>query len=308
MRRIASLIILLAFVCLAGTGAAEEIPGIGPVGDVEKIQGDFQFTEGPASDGAGHIYFTDIPANKIHRYHLADGKISTFLDPSGHANGLMFNAAGKLFACQMDGQLVSIDVASKKVAPVAAKYDGTRFNAPNDLVLDKQGGVYFTDPLFRAPKPLPQEVQGVYYASADGEVTRVFESDKAPNGVILSPDEKTLYVVPSMQKEMLAFDVEAPGKLGQPRVLCSLKQPEGAMRSTGGDGLTIDTRGNLYITSRLGIQVFTPGGKLLGVLEFPEQPANVCFGGKEMDTLYVTARNGFYRLKTKAQGHVFPGK
>jgi gluconolactonase len=283
--------------------AADPIPGIGPAGEVQRLHTGLQFTEGPAWDGE-NLYFSDIPANRIYKVD-AQGDLTTFLEPSNHTNGLMMNAAGNIVACEMDGRIVEIDVKTKAVKALAEGYEGKRFNAPNDLVIDKDGGIYFTDPHFRAPMPLPQGVRGFYYLSTDGKVTRLGQSDAAPNGIILSTDEKTLYVIPSMQAEMLAFEVQEPGKLGPQRVFCTLKQPEGRSGG-GGDGLTIDTQGNLYITSALGIQVFNPEGKLLGVLEIPEQPANCTFGGKDHKTLYVTARTSLYAVPMEAAGHVFP--
>ena len=119
---------------------------------------------------------------------------------------------------------------------LADGYEGKRFNAPNDLVIDRDGGIYFTDPHFRAPMPLPQGVRAFYYRSPDGKVTRLAEIEAAPNGIILSPDEKTLYVIPSLQAEMLAYPVEGPGKLGQQRVFCTLQQASGKTNG-GGDGL-----------------------------------------------------------------------
>ena len=285
--------------------AQDAIDGIGPTGQVRKVRGDFQFTEGPAWNGES-LYFTDIPANRIYRVGEND-QVSVFLEPSDHANGLMFNAAGTLFACQMDGRVVSIDPRTKEITVVAGEYMGKRFNAPNDLVLDSAGGIYFTDPMFRAPDPRPQDKLGVYYADARGKVTRLVDDLPNPNGVILSPDEKTLYVVPTGQKEMMAYPVQSPGRIGQGRVFCTLKQrqPGG---NNGGDGLTVDTKGNLYITSALGVQVFDPEGKLLGIIEFPEQPANVTFGGPDRRTLYVTARTSLYAADMEAQGHAFSGK
>jgi gluconolactonase len=285
----------------------ETIPGIGPVGEIVKVHGDFVFTEGPADDGKGGLYFSDVRGNRLHKTDGA-GKLSTLLDPSNHSNGLMVNAAGTLFACVMDGRLVSVNPADKKVTVLAGEYNGKRFNAPNDLVLDKIGGVYFTDPRFLAPEPWPQGVEAVYYRAADGKVTRLMDDLPAPNGVILSPDEKTLYVIPSLQKEMMAYILEGPGKPGKGRVFCSLKQPDGTTGAGGGgDGLTIDTKGNLYITSRLGVQVFNAEGKLLGIIEFPEQPSNCTFGGKDRKTLYVTARTSVYAAPMEATGHAFPG-
>lgn len=296
----------MALACPLCTLAAEPIPGIGPKGEVRRLHTDLQFTEGPAADTQGNLYFSDIPADRIYKVD-STGALSVFLEPSHHTNGLMFGGDGRLWACEMDGRIVAIDIATKEVSAVAAGYEGKRFNAPNDLVVDRAGGVYFTDPHFRAPMPLPQGTTAVYYADAAGKVSRLLDDLKAPNGVILSPDEQTLYVVPSQQKEMMAYPVEGPGKLGAGRVLCSLKQPEGR-DNTGGDGLTIDRDGNLYITSGLGIQVFAPSGKALGILEFPEQPANCTFGGPELRTLYVTARTSLYAVEMETQGHRFVGK
>lgn len=283
---------------------AGSIAGIGPVGPVQLVRDGFQFTEGPADDGNGTLYFSDIPAETI--FQLRDDKITPLTTSSGHANGLMVDGAGHLLACQMDGQLVRRDLKTGDVTVLAGEYEGKRFNAPNDLVLDQHGGVYFTDPLFRAPKPLPQGTQAFYYVNAQGKVTRLDADLPAPNGIALSPDEKTLYVIPSQSAEMLVYDVLEPGKLSASRVFCRLEQKD-AQGNSGGDGMTIDTNGNLYITSELGVQVFSPAGKHLGNIAFPQQPANVTFGGPKQSTLYVTARTGVYRCEMNATGHVYPG-
>lgn len=285
---------------------AQQIPGLGPVGEIKKVHTGFAFTEGPAADNKGNIYFSDIPKETIHKIDL-DGKISIFTDKSNHANGLMFNAQGELVACEMDGAIVAWDVAKKSRRVITGEHNGKRYNAPNDLVLDNAGGVYFTDPMFRAPKPLPQEKVAVYYVNAKGNVARLIDDLPNPNGVILSTDEKTLYVIPSGQADMMAYPIDAPGKLGKGKVFCSLKQPEGKA-GTGGDGLTIDSKGNLYITSGLGLQVFDPAGKALGIIAIPEQPSNATFGGADMKTLYVTARTSVYAVPMDIAGHRFPGK
>lgn len=286
---------------------SDPIPGIGPVGEIRKLHGDLQFTEGPAADSQGNVYFTDIPANRIYQ-RTAGGQLKVFLEPSGHCNGLMLRGDETLLACSMDGRLIQIDVATKAIKPLAEQYLGKRFNAPNDLVIDHHGGVYFTDPHYRAPTPLPQGKTAVYYHAANGKVHEIVSGPKAPNGVILSPDEKMLYVIPSMQKEMFAYPIKGPGQIGEGGVFCSLKQPPNSRGAgSGGDGLTIDTAGNLYITSALGIQVVTPQGKHLGVIEVPERPANVTFGGKDRKTLFITARTALYSVPMEATGHVFPG-
>lgn len=303
---------LCLFLLAAGTALADDakpIPGIGPVGPVKKLHGDFKFVEGPAHDPAGNIYFTDIPNERVHKIDL-DGKLSTFREKSNKANGLMLNAKGEVVACEgsAKGAVVAYSADGKERRVIADKYDGKPFNSPNDLVLDKAGGVYFTDPFFgKADTTLPQDKMAVYYADASGKVTRLVDDLPRPNGVILSPDEKTLYVVPSGQKQMMSYPVESPGKLGKGKVFCELAQAK-AGGNGGGDGLTADVKGNLYITSGLGIQVFDAGGKALGVIPFPEVPANVTFGGKDLKTLFVTARTSVYACPMDIAGHRFPAK
>lgn len=273
---------------------------IEPTGEVEKVQGDFGFTEGPAWDPKGVLYFTDIPNTTIFRLDDQD-EVSKFTDESNHANGLRVTSDGRMLACEMDGQVVVYDLSDNSRKVLAAEYEGERFNAPNDLVNDEQGGIYFTDPLFRAPTPLPQGVQAVYYIDASGSVSRVTGDLPAPNGVGLSPDGKRLYVIPSRQAEMLVYDVVGPGKIENQRVFCKLKQPEG-QSSTGGDGMAVDVEGNVYLTSALGVQIFSSGGEPRGIVSFPEQPANVTFGGPDRKTMYVTARTGLYRVKMPIAG------
>ncbi len=299
-----------AALLLAASGAPragegnQPIPGVGPAGKIVKLHTGFKFTEGPAADRDGNVYFTDIPNEKIHKVD-SKGKLSVFRDGSNHANGLMVSSKAEIIACEMDGRVVAISPDGTRVRVIADKHDSKRFNAPNDLVIDQQGGVYFTDPGFRAPDPLPQGKTAVYYVSPDGKVTRLIDDLPNPNGVILSPDEKTLYVIPTGQAEMMAYPVEAPGKIGKGKVFCTLKQPSKAKKPGGGDGLTVDTKGNLYITSALGLQVFDPSGKALGIIAFPEQPANVTFGGPDLRTLYVTARTSLYTVPMEATGHAF---
>ena len=294
-----SLIVLCA--AMVGAAAAQEFPG---AGKVSKVHGGFQFTEGPTYDGK-HLYFSDIPNDRIMRTDL-QGNLETFMESCGHCNGMMFDGNSKLIACRMDGELISIDTVSKLVKSLLSKYQGNRFNACNDLVIDKTGGIYFTDPRYRAPDPWPQAKEAFYYRSNKGEVTRLGDDLAAPNGIILSPDEMTLYVVPSMQKQVYAYSVKSPGMIANKRVLYEIKQPA-EKENSGGDGLSIDVQGNLYLTTDLGVQVVSAQGKLLGILSFPEQPANCSFGGREMKTLYATCRTGLYSVEMPIAGHLFSG-
>jgi gluconolactonase len=304
--RLVGLVVVSSVACaaLAADEESKPIAGIGPTGKITKLHSGFKFTEGPAPDGNGNLYFSDIPNQRIHKVD-PKGELSTFREKSNRSNGLKINAKGEIVACEMAGRVVAISPDGKDVRVVADKYEGKQFNAPNDLVIDKQGGVYFTDPSFGAPDPLPQGKTCVYYVAPGGTVTRLIDDLKQPNGVTLSPDEKTLYVIPTGPAEMMAYPVESPGKIGKGTVFCKLQGKDGKPGS-GGDGCTIDTKGNLYITSTIGIQVFDPAGKFLGAIAFPEQPANVAFGGKDMKTLFVTARTSLYSTPMEATGHVFP--
>lgn len=293
VRTIALAALLLAW-ALPGTAQEQNIPGVGKVGPVVKAHSGFQFTEGPATDAEGNVYFTDIPSNRIHKIDLT-GKLSLFLDNTQGCNGLMFDSKGRLLACQgRAGRVIAIDPSTKNITPVAEKYEGKKFNGPNDITIDRQGGVYFTDPQFgRQPS---QDKPGVYYVSPTGTVTRLLEGDR-PNGVLLSPDEKTLYVLYTSEKSLTAYPLEQPGKIGVGKHFDAVKYP--------GDGLTVDTKGNLYITQpgQKMLQIVGPDGKELGQIKIPESPANVCFGGKGMKTLFVTARNSLYTIETEMQGH-----
>ena len=285
-----------------GCVSSQDFPG---AGKVTKVHGGFQFTEGPAYDGK-HLYFTDIPNDRIMRTDLK-GNLETFLEACGHCNGLMIDGNSKLIGCRIDGELIAIDTATKEVKSLSSKYKDVRFNACNDLVIDKSGGIYFTDPRYRAPDPWPQGKEAFYYRSPKGEVTRLGDDLSAPNGIILSPDESILYVVPSFQKQVHAYTVKSPGVIENKRVLYEIKQPADKENS-GGDGMSIDVAGNLYITTDLGVQVVSAAGKLLGIISFAEQPANCSFGGKEMKTLFATCRTGLYSVEMPIAGHVFSGK
>ena len=294
--------LVIFWTATVGSVSSQDFPG---AGNVSKVHGGFQFTEGPAYDGK-HLYFTDIPNDRIMRTDLK-GNLEIFIESCGHCNGLMFDGNAKLVGCRMDGELIAIDTSTKQVKALTSTYKGVRFNACNDLVIDKIGGIYFTDPRFGAPDPWPQGKEAFYYRSNKGEVTRLGDDLVAPNGIILSPDESTLYVVPSMQKQVYTYSVKSPGVIAEKRVFFEIKQPSNKENS-GGDGLSIDVQGNLYLTTDLGVQVVSSQGKLLGIVSFPEQPANCSFGGPERKILFATCRTGLYSVEMPFSGHQFSGK
>ncbi|QDU94719.1 PVC-type heme-binding CxxCH protein [Lignipirellula cremea] len=297
----------LACLAVAWTGIAADAAenkaaaAPSPTGAVVKLHDGFEFTEGPAADGQGNLYFTDIPNSRIHKVH-AQGKLTTFLENSGKANGLMFDSQGQLYACRGGArQIARIDPATQAITSLVENTAEAPVGAPNDLVLDRAGGVYFTDP----------GANEIYYLSAKGKLSRFADGIARPNGVILSPDEKTLYVIPSGQSDMIAYDVPSPGQPQKPRTFCTLEQVNG-QQNTGGDGATVDEHGNLYIASRAGVQVFDPQGKPLSVIRdqafaYPLHPSNLTFGGPHQKTLFITARKALYAVEMNVAGHRFTG-
>jgi len=295
------LIANLLFASVAFSQETESIEGIGPTGPLKLVGKGFRFSEGPAADADGRLYFSDVRASNIHRL-ADDGSVELWLKDSGGANGLMFNAAGNLLACQAQhGRIVSFEMATKELTPIASEYGGKRFNGTNDLTVDRQGGVYFTDPKSGRAH---QDSAAFYYAAADGTVKRLADDLKYPNGVLLSPDEKTLYVLQYLSPELMAYQIKSPGVLGRGTVLCDLAckadHPE-----RGGDGMTVDLMGNLYVTvpSIKSIQVIDSRGKSLGIIPLPVGPTNCTFAGPDRKTLYVTTAKAVYSLPMQAQGH-----
>lgn len=294
---------LLAFLRLASVGAAQEIAGITPPGGpvVTMLRDGFTFTEGPALHPDGSVYFTDLPSETILVW-TPDGQLRTHREQSGRANGLAFDASGRLLACEMaNGKVTACDANGGK-ADLATTFQGKPFNQTNDLALDAKGGIYFTDPYYGPERSLPQDRMAVYYIKPGGEsVERVVDKGpEKPNGVLLSPDGKFLYVIDSENPTLWVYAVGDMGQLTPAGAegsgkFADLKLPEGQTKG-GGDGGAIDSAGNLFIASGLGIQVFAPDGKALGIIPVPQQPANCAFFGPERKRLFITARTAIYAV------------
>ncbi len=269
-------------------------------GDVAKVAGDFQFTEGPAWHPDGYLLFSDIPSQRIVRCN-PDGTISTWMADSRGTNGLMCDRQGNVYACQGEAQRIARLRAHGEggtLADVLAdKFEGKPFNRPNDLSLDSSGGLYFSDPIYGPGDP-SQPVQGVYYISAKGEVSRVIDDLPRPNGVLVSPDGKSLVVANPNLRQIIRYAIESAGKLSSGKVLFTGDEEQDG---NGPDGMTFDNQGNLYATYK-SLVVLNPSGQVMGRVEIPEKPSNCALGGQDMRTLYITARTSLYAIPMNVAG------
>lgn len=297
------LMALAGLVVLAG--CAGEMKNVVKRGaSVEKLAGGFAFTEGPAADAKGNVYFTDIPNNRIHKWSL-DGKVTTFMEDSGGANGLFFDKDWNLIVCEGGRRrLVSIEPEGE-VTVLADEYKGKKFNSLNDLWVDPKGGVYFTDPRYGNRDNMEMDGEHVYYLSPGRtRVVRVIDDMVKPNGVIGTPDGKVLYVTDHGGDKTFAYDINVDGRLRNKRLFAA----------ESSDGMTIDERGNIYLTvmgSRTlesydtgmnPVAVYNSAGERIETIGIPERPSNVCFGGKDGKTLFITAQKSLYSVRMRVRG------
>jgi gluconolactonase len=296
MQAALSLLAPAFLVALGPAGRAADNSVLAPGARLEKLAGGFAFTEGPAADAEGNVFFTDQPNDRILRWGV-DGKLSTFLKPCGRANGLCFDARGNLWACADEKNELWRIAPDKTVTVVVKGYQSKLLNGPNDVWVRPDQGLYFTDPFYnrsywkRGPKELDRE--GVYYLAPDRkQLVRVVDDLKQPNGLIGTPDGKTLYVADIGGGRTYAYDIRPDGTLANKRLFCKL----------GSDGMTLDSEGNVYLTGK-GVIVFDRTGKQLERIAVPEPwTANVCFGGKDRQTLFITASRGLYAIRTRVKG------
>ena len=270
---------------------------IAPGATLQKVSGAFAFTEGPAVDREGNVYFTDQPNDRIMKWNAADGSIAPFLQPAGRANGMYFDRRGNLIACADEKNELWSIAPSGKVTVLLKDYEGKLFNGPNDAWVRPDNGIYFADPLYKRPYwkrgPMEQSGEHVYFLSPNRKkCTRVAHDLKQPNGIIGTPNGKILYVSDIGAGRTYAYDVLKDGTLENKRLFCEL----------GSDGMTIDDRGNVYLTGK-GVTVFGPSGQKLEHIDVPEPwTANVCFGGRKRSTLFITASKSVYTIETQAKG------
>ena len=280
----------LGFLLVIGQVAAADFSA-----PVERLASGFQNSEGPVWVAArGELLFSDVNGNTIHRWK--NGQLSTFRAPSNNSNGLALDPAGRLLSCERGTRRVARTEADGTLTVLAERYAGRRLNAPNDLVVKRDGSVYFTDPTFGAtPGSLELDFQGVYRISDDGRILTLVVRDLAlPNGLAFSPDERQLYVNDNQTGIIRVYDVAADGALNNGRVFTD--------QAPGADGMKVDVEGNVYCTTMTGVRVFDRAGRLLGTFVTAERPANCAFGDADGKTLYMTCRTGLYRVRVDTAG------
>lgn len=259
----------------------------------------YEFTEGPASDREGNVYFTDQPNDRILKWNATNNIVSDYMKPSGRSNGLYFDNIGNLLSAADEKNELWLINSDKKVTVLIRDFEGNKLNGPNDLWVDAKGGVYFTDPYYQRdwwPHKKPQQKENsVYYLAPNADKPIVVSNDNyaQPNGIIGSADGKKLYVADQADNKTFVFDVQENGNLTNRKLFTTM----------GSDGMTIDNKGNIYLTGTDGVTVFNADGKKVEQIAVPKGwTANVTFGGKEFKTLFITALNSIYTLQMNVQG------
>lgn len=286
-----------------------------PDAAVETIASGFTWVEGPAwHPRDGHLVFSDIPANAVHRWREGRG-VDLLLKPSGYsgrhpfagrepgANGLAFDAEGRLLLCEHGDRRISRLEGDGRRTTLADRYQGKRLNSPNDLLVAANGDVYFTDPPFGLPGTFDDPgkelaFSGVYRLTPNGQLTLLTDALRAPNGLALSPDARTLYVSNADRSHAvwMAFAIQADGTLGPGRVLRD-ETARIATRPGAPDGMKVDADGHLFAAGPGGVYVMTPDGALLGMIDLGVATSNVAFGGRDRSALFITAGTSVYRVR-----------
>ena len=273
----------------------DTIPLVAKNASLKKISSDFLFTEGPIADKTGNVFFTDQPNDRIMKWDPAFG-VTEFMKPSGRANGLYIDSRGNLYACADEkNQIWKMDHGKKKEI-VVASLNGKRFNGPNDLWISRKGFIYFTDPFYKRnywSHTTPElNNQAVYFISPASKIDIVDTTLRQPNGIIGSNKKQVLYVSDIRDRKTYVYSIHKDGSVGHRKLFCEM----------GSDGMTIDIKGNVYLTGS-GVTIFDKSGKRIGNISVPEPwTANVTFGGKEKKTLFITASKSVYTLSMNVKG------
>jgi gluconolactonase len=277
-------------VCIASILPAQDFANL----KAERMATSRKFTEGPVWSKDGYLLYSDIPNNQIIK--LSSQGASIYRENSNGANGNTFDEDGRLYTCESHTRRITRTDKKGKIEVLTEKFEGKRFNAPNDVIVSKSGHVYFTDPAFGPTQAEGRELSfyGVYHITPKGEISVVARSEGRPNGIALSPDGKTLYVTNSDERNVRAYDIGRNGVPSNERIL--IAGIEGVP-----DGMTTDEKGRLYVTGKQ-VYVYAPDGKMLGTIQVPETPSNVAFGDGDLMGLYITARTSVYRVRLDVKG------
>ncbi|MFC1735051.1 SMP-30/gluconolactonase/LRE family protein [Candidatus Hydrogenedentota bacterium] len=287
------LTLVMCMSCATTENVGNDGPIIAPGAKVELVKTGFKFLEGPAADREGNLYFVDPPNSKLYKHSL-NGEVTLVRDKTNMANGHYFDKNGNLVACETMKRRIISTKPDGEISVVADSYRGKKFNNTNDLWIDPEGGIYFTDPRYmKKAGPMEQDGEHVYYVTPDGRnVIRVADDLERPNGIIGTPDGKRLYIADHKGRKTYVYSICSDGTLKDKKLFAN----------QGSDGLTMDERGNVYFTSG-NVTVYDPNGNLIKTVEVPEAPANVAFGGKDRKTLFICARTSLYSLRMNVRGH-----
>lgn len=289
---------VLVWGCWLAAGRAESLVADGAT--LQKLGDDFAFTEGATADAQGNVFFTDQPNNRIMEWSVA-GKLSTFLQPAGRANGMYCDAHGNLIACAEEHNELWSIAPDKTITKLVTDWHGKALHGPNDVWVAPNGAIYFTDPFYSRTWTDTQEKfkgEWVFYLSPDHQVLRpVIQDFRKPNGISGSPDGKHLFATDIGGNRTWRYDIQVDGSLTNKSLMCN----------QGCDGMTVDERGDLYLAGQ-GVTIFSPTGEKLEHIEVPEHwSANLCFSGADHQTLFITASKGIYSIRMKVKGGN-PGK
>jgi gluconolactonase len=283
---------LLAILIAVLSAGAQDFSEI----QVEKVASGYRFTEGPVYSHDGFLLFSDVPNNKILKLTPGEG-MSVFREDSNGANGNTYDSQGRLLTCESRSRRVTRTDKKGKIEVLAERWEGKRLNAPNDIVVRRDGHIFFTDPAFgNQTESRELDFYGVYHITPKGELSVIAKPEGRPNGIALSPNGRILYVSNSDERAIRAYDVDRGGVATNERVLISgIDGPP--------DGIRVDDKGNLYVTAKM-VSIYSPQGKLLHSIEMAENPHNCAFGDPDFQTLYIAATTSVYRVRLNVKGAV----
>jgi gluconolactonase len=276
-----------------------------PDANLQKLAGGFKFTEGPVADSNGGVYFTDISNNRIHRWSASpragetsptggspDTNVTTIRENTGGANGLKLDSKGNLYVCEGGNRRITRIDPNGSVTVLCDNYKGKKLNSTNDLWRDKKGGIYFTDPIYGSRKGIELPGSYVFYLPPDSNQPVLVADDmNTPNGIVGSRDGSTLYVADMQGNKTWVFKINPDGTLSDRKLFAKI----------GSDGMTLDEKGNLYLTGK-GVIVLDPAGNKIDYINVPSQTSNVCFAGPNRDTLFITGGKYIFSIKMSVKG------